>query len=115
MAEYNLTGYWAGSLPPDGHVIRLNLIDQSGSIRGAGAIFIGERIFTGDVLGNVHLSGEFLLNLYQFPPDRFLFRGKMTSDSTMTGILTESGYAGEEMTLSRWQPTPATGAAAVPR
>lgn len=102
VAAYDLTGQWAGSLPPDDSEVRLNLINRDGMIEGAGAVFIGERIFTMQVLGSVLSSGEVVLNLYPFPPDRILFRGKVTSDTTMTGTLTESGFGGEEMTLTRW-------------
>lgn len=104
VAAYDVTGQWVGSLPPEGMEVRLNLFDRSGMIQGAGAIFVGERIVTMQVLGNVHSTGELLLNLYPYPPpNRILFRGEMTSDSTMSGTLTESGFAGEEMTLSRWK------------
>lgn len=106
VAAYDVTGQWVGSLPPDGLEVRLNLIDRSGMIQGAGAIFVGERIVTMQVLGNVLSSGELLLNFYPYPPNRILFRGKMTSDRTMSGTLTESGFAGEEMTLARRQETP---------
>ena len=103
---YNVTGQWVGSLPPEGLDVRLNLIDRDGMIQGAGAIFVGERIVTMQVIGNVLSSGELVLNFYPYPPNRILFRGNVTSNTTMSGTLTESGFAGEEMTLARWQETP---------
>jgi hypothetical protein len=91
-----------GSLPPEGFKVHLNLTDRDGIIGGSGAIFIGERIFTMQVAGGVvSSSGKLTLNFYPFPPNRILFSGEMTSDSTMSGTLTESGFAGEEMTLTR--------------
>jgi hypothetical protein len=98
---YDVTGQWVGSLPPEGLEVRLNLIGRDGMIQGAGAIVVGERIVTMQVVGSVLSSGNLVLNFYPSPPDRILFRGEMTSDSTMSGTLTESGFAGEEMTLAR--------------
>jgi hypothetical protein len=114
VAAYDLTGQWAGSLPPDDSEVRLNLVNSDGMIQGAGVIFIGERIFSMQVVGNVLSSGGVVLNLYPFPPNRILFRGNVTSDTTMTGTLTESGFGGEEMTLTRWKGPPAMGVARVP-
>lgn len=101
VAAYDVTGQWVGSLPSEDMEVRLNLIDHSGMIQGAGAIFIREQIATMQVVGNVLSSGELVLNFYPYPPNRILFRGKMTSDSSMSGTLTESGFAGEEMTITR--------------
>ena len=104
VPEYDVTGYWVGSLPPDGWKVRLNLIDRDGIIEGAGAFFIGERVVTMQVAGGiVYSSGNLILNFYPSPPNRILYRAQMTSDSTMSGTLTESGFAGEEMTLARWK------------
>lgn len=103
VALYDVTGQWVGSLPPEGMEVRLNLIGRDGMIQGAGAIFVGERIVTMQVVGSLLSSGEFVLNFYPYPPNRILFRGEVTSDSTMSGTLTESGFAGEEMTLARWK------------
>lgn len=114
VPAYNVTGHWLGSLPPEGMEIRLNLVDHGGMIQGAGAIFVGERVVTMQVVGNVLSSGEFVLNLYPYPPDRILYRGTVTSDSTMSGTLTESGLGGEEMTLTRWIPGPREGSGASP-
>jgi hypothetical protein len=83
--------------------VRLNLVGRDGMIQGAGAIVVGERIVTMQVVGSLLSSGEFVLNLYPYPPNRILFRGEVTSDTTMSGTLTESGFAGEEMTLARWK------------
>jgi hypothetical protein len=103
VALYDVTGQWMGSLPPEGMEVRLNLIGRDGMIQGAGAISVGERIVTMQVVGSLLSSGEFVLNFYPYPPNRILYRGRVTSDSTMSGTLTESGFAGEEMTITRWK------------